>query len=369
MSSQGAKTGFGEDRSHSLATGGLPIKWEAKTKMPLVSVVVPTFRRWTHLLSTIEDLLRQDYPAFEVIIVDQNSEWPTELINARKVIEADPRIRWLTLDKPGVVRARNFGVNASNGSILLFTDDDVRIPSRHFIAKHAANYDDEGISSVTGREIPVARAQSAGLANRETLSPVPSGECTPRWNEQPAILQALHFSRDSAQRYEVATFCTCNGSILRSEFYRIGGFDENFSGNSYGDDFDLAVRLSESGGRLIYDPQAALIHLQAPAGGLRLKDRQNTFSERDKAISTCLFVMRHSRKGCRWHLFYNHLLRKTILLKRNVICFWQQPIVWWGVASAWNEARRRLREGPRSGLDTAKARADHQPDLSLVSSK
>ena len=75
----------------------------------------------------------------------------------------------------------------------------------------------------------------------------------------------------------------------RSEFLRVPGFDENFTANSYGDDYDLAIRLAEQGGKTVYDPMAALTHLQVPAGGLRLKDASNAFTEKDKALSVCLF--------------------------------------------------------------------------------
>jgi glycosyltransferase involved in cell wall biosynthesis len=244
--------------------------------------------------------------------------------------------------------ARNLAAAKSQGEILLFLDDDVVIPNRKFISRHVANYRDAKISSVTGRELHADQAETDAVPADGALPGRPSEEDTPLWSTKPAVFHALFFDRNSALRYEVATFCTCNGSIRRSEFLRVGGFDENFSGNSYGDDYDLAVRLSEAHGKLVYDPQAALIHLQAPLGGLRLKDPRNTFSEKDKALSACLFFLRHSRKGCRWHLLYHHLFRKTVLLRRNLTHFWSQPLIWCGITAAWLEARRRLRHGPIS---------------------
>jgi GT2 family glycosyltransferase len=171
------------------------------------------------------------------------------------------------------------------------------------------------------------------------------------------VFQALAFDRNSDQRVFVHTFCTCNSSIRRSDFLDIQGFDEHFTGNSYGDDYDLAIRLAQKGATTVYDPLAALIHLQVPAGGLRLKDAGNTFTEKDKALSACLFFLRHARRGCRWHLLYNHLLRKTVFLKTNVIKCWRQPRVWGGLISAWKEAKRRNLGGPISIF--AQAKGDH----------
>jgi GT2 family glycosyltransferase len=224
----------------------------------------------------------------------------------------------------------------------------VQILNRRFLERHVANYRDESISAVTGRELPPGDDSLAKLPLDDELPGRPEREPTPLWSERPAVFHALGFDRGGDRRFQVHTFCTCNGSIRRSEFLRVGGFDEHFSGNSYGDDYDLAIRLADAGGRLVFDPRAALIHLQSPLGGLRLKYRGNTFSEREKALSAWLFLLRHAQPGCRWTLLKDHLLRKTVFLKRNLTHFWRQPKVWWGIATAYREARRRVRQGPVS---------------------
>jgi len=318
-----------------------------------LSVIIPTFRRFEPLLETLADLTtqiwdEQSLSSVEILIADQNPQWPAELEAQKKAFADLDHITWLNLDRPGVVNARNSAVEKSNGEILLFLDDDVRILNHRFLERHVANYRESNVSAVSGRELPADKLEQPDLPDDGNLPGHPEQEPTPVWSEQPAVFHALHFGRVGHQRYQVNTFCTCNGSIRRSEFLRVGGFDENFSGNSYGDDYDLAIRLADAGGKLIYDPDAALIHLQSPMGGLRLKDRRNTFSEKEKAISAWLFLLRHARPGCRVFLIREHLLRKTVLLKRNLVRFWRQPLVWWGVWSAFREARRRIKVGPVS---------------------
>jgi GT2 family glycosyltransferase len=314
----------------------------------LISVIIPTFRRFNPLLNTLDDLLQQVDVAFEVVIADQNPEWPTACrVRLNKFVD-DTRVHLMTLEQPGVVRARNLAVKESSGAILLFLDDDVRIPNRRFLARHVANYEDESLSAVVGRELRPDQARSSAIPADSTLPGDPASEKPPHWSDRPPVFQVLSFDRNSDRRTFVHTFCTCNSSIRRSEFLRVGGFDEHFSGNSYGDDYDLAIRLAAKGGKTVYDPLAALIHLQLQAGGLRLRDARNTFTEKDKALSACLFFLRHARRGCRWYLLYNHLLRKTVLLKKNVVECWRQPRVWGGLISAWKEARLRNREGPVS---------------------
>lgn|GEM_PF-699405 len=318
-----------------------------------LSVIIPTYRRFAPLLETLEDLKAQVWGAetissVEILIADQNLEWPDEYRQRKSEFAQQENITWMTLETPGVVNARNSAVEKSTGDLLLFLDDDVRILNRRFLERHVANYRDAEVSSVSGRELSAAELSAPHLPDDAELPGHPETEQTPVWSDQPAVFHALYFGRVGHERYQANTFCTCNGSIRRSEFLRVGGVDENFSGNSYGDDYDLAIRLAEVGGKLVYDPDAALIHLQSPMGGLRLKDRGNSFSEKEKAISAWLFFLRHARPGCRWFLFRSHLLRKTVLLKGNLTRFWRQPRVWWGVWSAYWEARRRVKAGPVS---------------------
>ena len=311
------------------------------TSWPAVSVVVPTYRRFEPLLNTLRDLLAQEYSDLEVIVADQNPSWPTELQSQLDEVRSHPNVRWLSLEAPGVVAARNEAVRVSRGEIVLFVDDDVEISDRHFIERHALNCREPAVAAVAGREC------SPGTANLVKDDTYQNPAETPNYSDEPAVLQALSFDRDSSRRVWVTTFCTCNGSIRRDAFLAVGGFDENFTGNSYGDDYDLAIRLDAAGYRIVFDPQAALVHLRVPVGGLRLSDSANSFNEFDRAVSSWIFVLRHGR-GRIPSLLYRHVLRKTVLMKRNFVRPWRQPAVWAGVIRAYFEARRRVRRGPRS---------------------
>lgn len=327
---------------------------------PTVSVIVPTYRRFEPLLSTLRDLVAQDYPELEIIVADQNPAWPSELQPQIDELRAHRNIRWLPLAAPGVVAARNEAGQISQGEILLFVDDDVEIRDRQFIRRHVRNYRDPAVSAVAGRECSPGRAPPANESDQ-----LPSE--TPQYSDEPAVLQALSFDRDSSRRVWVATFCTCNGSIRRDAFLAVGGFDENFTGNSYGDDYDLAIRLDAAGYRIVFDPQAALVHLRVPVGGLRLSDAANSFNEFDRALSSWIFVLRHGR-GRIPSLLYRHLLRKTVLTKRNVVRPWRQPAAWAGMIRAYFEARRRVRSGPRSRF-TQPPRALEQEQLATAASR
>jgi GT2 family glycosyltransferase len=316
---------------------------------PMMSVIVPTFRRFEWLLQTVQDLLAQEYSDFEVVVADQNADWPAALHADLDAIKANPRIRWLAVGSPGVVVARNRAVAASVGDVILFVDDDVKIPDRHLLEAHAASFDDTRTAAVVGRERPVDDAV-AGIPRPQ--APRQQAGLSP-------LQQALTFDRNSDTSQDVCTFSTCNGSVRRSVFLAVGGFDELFAGNSYGDDYDLALRLHERGYRIVYEPAAWLIHCRAPRGGLRLSDPTNSPAILPMAQGLWLFVLRHGHRGAYRHLVVHHVLRKTVLLKRNLVNPWRLPRSVVATVAALPLAYVKLSRGPQLPFtDTANRAGD-----------
>src|SRR5262249_30615959 len=148
-------------------------------------------------------------------------------------------------DQPGVVAARHDGVAAANGDIFVFIDDDVLIPDRFFLARHFANYEAiPDLDVVIGREVYRGQTEPPVALFPPLRTALTMGE---RVSGTP-FSQAMSFDRMRRLRYEVISFCTCNSSVRREAFFRVGGFDEAFHGTAYGDDYDFAIRLARSGG-------------------------------------------------------------------------------------------------------------------------
>lgn len=99
---------------------------------PLVSVVLNTFNRATLLPQSVESVLSQDYPNFEIIIVDDCSTDNTAEIVATIVAEHSDQVRSIRLPKNrGLAAARNVGIRAARGPLVSFQDDDdVWLPGR-----------------------------------------------------------------------------------------------------------------------------------------------------------------------------------------------------------------------------------------------
>ena len=309
------------------------------------SVIIPTLNRFEITLNTVEYCLSQKFKNFEVIVIDQNGAWPEDQKDRLNAYRQDSRLRWVKVNPEGVVSARQHAVFLSEGDILIFIDDDVIISDQYFIEKHVKNYDDTSIDAVCGREV-ISKTGDASQLKFGVEGPIDL-------SDYPIQVQPLIFSRNSKTRQDVCTFCTCNSSVRKSSLLRIGGFDENFRGASYGDDYDFAIRLCQVNGKIIFDPAPELIHLQSPSGGLRLSSTSSKFSEADKALSGWIFLLRHGRRGWLRYLFVNWVLRRTIFLKRNLIRFWILPLSFIGIIKAYFQARDCVKKGPVSRLNNS----------------
>jgi len=130
-------------RGSSLADRGGAVP--APARWPRVSVVVPARDEAERVEEALRSIARMDYPAFEVIAVDDRSRDGTGAILDR-VAAGEPRVRSLHIaELPegwlGKCHAMQAGARLGDGELLLFTDADVvfapatlRLAVRHLLA-------------------------------------------------------------------------------------------------------------------------------------------------------------------------------------------------------------------------------------------
>lgn len=109
-----------------------------KTVKGKVSVIVPTYKRPTNLNTAISSVLEQDYPDYEILIINDNGEGSPYNDETDLVIESlklrDPmgRIRYIKhLENRNGAAARNTGIMRARGEFIsLLDDDDMYLPNR-----------------------------------------------------------------------------------------------------------------------------------------------------------------------------------------------------------------------------------------------
>jgi O-antigen biosynthesis protein len=120
---------------------------------PLFSVVISTRDRGPQLAGCLRRLAGQEYPDFEVVVVDNA---PTSEQARTVVKDAALDCRYVREDRPGLSRARNAGVAAASGDLIAFLDDDEE-PDAYWLAELLRGFrSGDDIGCVSGMILPAA---------------------------------------------------------------------------------------------------------------------------------------------------------------------------------------------------------------------
>jgi glycosyltransferase involved in cell wall biosynthesis/GT2 family glycosyltransferase len=207
-----------------------------------ISVVIPTYNRLEQLRGTLRGLAAQtglDQPAEVVVVSDGSIDGTDEFLRS-----ADVPLPLVALSQPnaGPAAARNRGVGAASGDLIVFIDDDV-VPAPDLLAAHLRHHTAAGDDSsvVIGPMI---------TPDGETLSP------WVRWEQD--MLYKQYDAMDRGDWGATARqFYTANASVARRHVLESGGFDESFR---RAEDVELAHRLAERGLRFAFARDAVVEH-------------------------------------------------------------------------------------------------------------
>jgi glycosyltransferase involved in cell wall biosynthesis len=197
-----------------------------------VSVVVPALNAASTIEGCLAALAEQTVMPGEVIVVDDGSTDDTPAIARRMGAKV------LVQDHAGAGAARNRGVDAATGELLLFTDADC-VPAGDWVERLVEALEDE--------EVVAAR-----------------GVCKSNQREAVARFAQLEYDekhRQLARRRYVDLVSTDSAAYRRHTFRQFGGFDEDYVAS---EDQDLSFRMVRSGHRIVFAPDAVVIHRHRP---------------------------------------------------------------------------------------------------------
>ncbi len=183
------------------------------------SVIIPLYNKEKSISSTIESVLDQTYPNFELIIINDGS---TD--NSLKVVQSfnDPRIR--ISDKPngGVSSARNLGIEVSQHQFIVFLDaDDLWLP---YCLEEFCRL----IIEFPGAEVFCTNYNMTG----KNLKGSDSRHCVEDYYYTSAFYMA---------KWSIPIMITGCVSVRRDLFKEVGYFDQNIT---HGEDTDMWIRLA-----------------------------------------------------------------------------------------------------------------------------
>lgn len=207
--------------------------------LPLVSVVIPTRNRAALLRDCIESLLNQAFPAecYEIVVVDDGSSDETPSVVQEIRGGECPSVQYVRSKGRGLNVARDDGLRTARADLIAFVDDDVLAP-------------DTWLKALAEGSSRHPSAECFGGAVRLRLE----GRA-PRMCE----IDRLDGGLDLGDSERAVDFVGgCNMALRRASVARVGTFDETLSG--YGDEAEWELRLLQSGGQIVYLPDAWVWH-------------------------------------------------------------------------------------------------------------
>src|ERR1044072_3956649 len=191
---------------------------------PTVSIVLPAFNRERYLAATIDSVLSQTFPDWELVVVDDGSSDSTPAIIERYHRRFPGKIRPIVQPNAGVAAARNRAITAATDELVAFIDSDDLWPPGKLERQVAAFRAAPGAAFVyTGYEIIDADGRSL-----ETVRPDPRfrGDIYEKlWTEDNRILGPTIM-------------------VTREILFRIGLFDHRLP---VGENLDLRIKLARLG--------------------------------------------------------------------------------------------------------------------------
>lgn len=275
--------------------------------VPFISVVIPTCNRPVTLITSIESIKANNYPNYEIIVVDQSDDDATRSQIGSK-FSGDPEVRYLHSSIKCSSDSRNRGWQAAKGEIVIFTDDDAFVDKGWLeaYAKAFARSDDK-VGMIGGKIVPVFEVER------------------PAWLpfEKDYLLPSFDAGTESRPFPEGSLPISVNFGLPIQVLREVNGFDTRlglkrnaYMSNITGEDSFLGLKVRGLGYTVLYEPSAIVYH---PIVAKRLT--RSFFIKRnfwqgittlavDNAVSQCSkqrlseHIFWHSKRVLRYLLFF-----------------------------------------------------------------
>jgi glycosyltransferase involved in cell wall biosynthesis len=215
------------------------------------AVIVTTYNRPDALAAVLAGFFEQTTRAFELLVADDGSRDDTRALVAEHAARAPFPLHHVWQEDIGfrAGAARNRAVARTPADYLIFVDGDC-VPARSFVAQHAA-LAERGYFLSGNRVLLTQAFTQHTLAMQTPIHRWRGTDWIRAWLRRDVnrLLPLLALA-DGAWRKRRAKqwqgVKTCNLSLWRTDFMRVNGFDESFTGWGL-EDSDLVIRLIRAG--------------------------------------------------------------------------------------------------------------------------
>lgn len=215
------------------------------------SVIICTYNRSELLRDSIISVQAQDFPVeqFEIVVVDNNSTDGTANVVREIATVSSVKIKYIFEGKQGLSCARNTGIMASIGEIVVFTDDDIDADP-HWLSEIIAAFDGDEVACVGGPIKPIWPFEK------------------PQWlSEKWQVYLGVYDYAEAIESRELrgpCYPCGVNVAFRRSIFSEVGMFSTALGrvGDSLlsNEESRICYAIEKNGKRIRFAPQAVIYH-------------------------------------------------------------------------------------------------------------
>ncbi len=226
-----------------------------------VSVVMVVYMTGEALQQSVECVLAD--PLVDELVVVDNGSTRLEAARLKRLADADRRVRVIQgQGNVGFARGANLGARSADGEILVFLNPDAFLQPG-CIAELVRAIESRPVPClVGGRVLNADRTEQRG-ARRGDITPVSAllslsrlAKHVPAWRQY-----EVHWETEAPPE-GVAAVPTISGACFcmrREDFDAVQGFDEGYF--LHVEDVDLCWRVRQTGGVVLFQPKAEVIHL------------------------------------------------------------------------------------------------------------
>lgn len=201
---------------------------------PFVSLILPAFNEEKLIDQTLESLMNLDYPAFEVIVVDDGSSDETYTRATRWQKRHSARLKVIRQTNLGKAAALNSGIHAAKGEIVFCMDADSTL-ERQAVRRAVRHFADPSVGAVAGH---------VQVRNRRGF-----------WTSLQFLeyMEGLNLVRRFQGFFRIVNIIPGPCGAFRKSLLKEIGL---YTSDTFAEDCDITLRILERGWKVVYEPRA-----------------------------------------------------------------------------------------------------------------
>lgn len=215
--------------------------------IPAVSIIIPVYNQFAYTFACLYSILKNtDGVEYEIIIADDCST--DETVGLSSITKNITIIR--NKNNLGFLKNINHAVKSAKGKYLLLLNNDTKMINKNWLSVLVDTLEkDKTVGAVGGKNLfePGILQSAGGKITFDGRSILIGKKCKP---------DAAEYNRER----EVDFVPGCCFLVKKSDWDKLGGFDERFV-PAYYEETDLCFRLKyELGYKIMYQPKSEMIH-------------------------------------------------------------------------------------------------------------